>query len=562
MKSALLLHHLDDAVYIENKWGKDLPDIYSHETHFSFFINKYPIQNFYTLHKCENLWVKVEKILAYWYKNSDGIDKTIFNGISWARVVNPSLMIALPALFREYLNIKELVNSYDLVYVSKNEPIFFLGLIEPFRKKIQVYDPGHNNTSLTSSINLRKPQSYPKISIASSLLYFLQRLFINKLVKKDMFMSCWTTKDLIKERKNAIILNGGVNIFKSAYTSSLWVKKDFAPSLNFIEGAINHKIIRDIVLSDDFEFDDIFLNSIYKLIAHVYLENMEHYSTTYTRFLNLYESYKPKSIVLSGVYFDGYQIAAQLAKLKSIKAIYCQDGISSTVCGAVKKRGVLINPFQKPEENCFDIILANGLSNYKYLIDDGVPELNLRLIKPSLLHKYSKGSFHQNDRFQAMIMSYVPMDWNPDGFHGSKVSSLITAIQAARDANLVSIAVKAKHSSEVKWIREALKYSNDFEGVQILVEPLYKCIKKADLIIGGFSTAIFEAHYNKVPYIVFEPHDNGYSDTCLKNSNIIDPKIVARDAATLTKFVVDKRNSIVGEYEFMFYGESIVSADI
>jgi len=562
MKSALLIHHLDDAEYIEKNWKDDLPDLYSHETHFIFFLRKFDIKNFYSLYKADNLWIKVEKILAYWYKNSDGIDKTIFNGISWARVVNSSLMIAMPSLFREYLNFKVLINSYDVIFISKNEPLFFLKLIDQFKEKIQIYDPGHNHRSLTTSINLRKPQSYPNLSFGSNFLYFVQKTFINKLAQKDMFLNCWTTKDLIKKRKNAIIVNGGINIFKSAYTSSSGLKIEFVPSLNIIQKAINQEIIKDIVLSDSDEYDGIFLDSISKLIAHVYSENIVHYSATYKRFLKLYESYKPKSIILPGVYFDGYQIAAQLAKYRGIKAIFCQDGMPSTVSGAIKKKGALINPFQKCDENSFDTILANGMSNYMYFIDDGVPEENLRLITPSLLHKHRKNKIHVNKKYQVMIMSYVPMDWNPDGFHGSKISTLITAIQAAKNAGITSIAIKAKHITEIKWIKEALKYSSDFEMVEIIAGPLYTCINRAELIIGGFSTAAYEAHYNEIPYIVFEPYENGYSDNCIQNSNIIDPKIVARDSVTLTKFIASKKTSIVGEHEFMFSGESIISVDL
>ena len=64
--------------------------------------------------------------------------------------------------------------------------------------------------------------------------------------------------------------------------------------------------------------------------------------------------------------------------------------------------------------------------------------------------------------------------------------------------------------------------------MEILEGKFYEHVNKAKAVVGGISTAVAECAIAGVPYFIFEPHENGYSDELIDKSLVIQLKKIAR----------------------------------
>ena len=82
------------------------------------------------------------------------------------------------------------------------------------------------------------------------------------------------------------------------------------------------------------------------------------------------------------------------------------------------------------------------------------------------------------------------------------------------------------------------------DRVDVLVGTFSEHVPNAEFIIGGISTAVAESMMASVPYLIFEPVSNGYSDEFLFNSTTLSTASIARDKASLIQMVQARTNSI------------------
>jgi len=63
---------------------------------------------------------------------------------------------------------------------------------------------------------------------------------------------------------------------------------------------------------------------------------------------------------------------------------------------------------------------------------------------------------------------------------------------------------------------------------------------------------------HEVPYIIFEPQENGYSDLLLMQSSVLEIKRIARTLDDLLRFVEDGRSSIeVNARSYLYSSEAL-----
>ena len=106
-----------------------------------------------------------------------------------------------------------------------------------------------------------------------------------------------------------------------------------------------------------------------------------------------------------------------------------------------------------------------------------------------------------------------------------------------------------KSESEQKnFFLSRLKNSNIM--IDISTKPFQDVIHYSKNIIGGISTAVYEAVYFKKNYFVYHPKQMGLGD--LKNfSAVLNKKNISKNLKDLKKNILQKKTSVISNYNFI-----------
>ena len=142
-------------------------------------------------------------------------------------------------------------------------------------------------------------------------------------------------------------------------------------------------------------------------------------------------------------------------------------------------------------------------------------------------------------------MTAIPNHYNPVANIESPKETLRIALDVALQNTDMRIGIKLKDSRiEDQFVRQVISDLAANDRVDVLVGTFSEHVPKAEFIIGGISTAVAESMMASVPYLIFEPVSNGYSDEFLFNSTTLSTASIARDKASLIQMVQARTNSI------------------
>jgi hypothetical protein len=141
------------------------------------------------------------------------------------------------------------------------------------------------------------------------------------------------------------------------------------------------------------------------------------------------------------------------------------------------------------------------------------------------------------------------MTWIPKNHLVSNTASpketLLVALEVALQHTGKRIGIKVKDERlEGSYVRKVISDLAADDRVDILVGAFAEHVQKTEFVIGGISTAVAESMMAGVPYLIFEPMDNGYSDEFLSTSQTLSLANIARDKASLVQMVSERTNSI------------------
>jgi hypothetical protein len=77
------------------------------------------------------------------------------------------------------------------------------------------------------------------------------------------------------------------------------------------------------------------------------------------------------------------------------------------------------------------------------------------------------------------------------------------------------------------------------------------------MMVGGLSTGIVEAFNLNLPYYIYEPLENGYSDKSLE-SRALNPERIARTLAELRENILSKRQTVIRSREELLGGSKVM----
>ena len=547
-KIVVLLNHSEDLGGIKKEFGRNIQMIH-HEQHTRQILKHIPLDYFYEAsHGDFKAHEEVKYLALNWHRDEQGRDLSFNQGISPGQIISGSARIAFASYYREYNAIKRWLNHVEIFYVSQNEHPRFLQVAKSFGDTIQTYDPGHTYSCLKSACGERILGEFPVIHRLSRAARLVQKP-IMPLVRrrKQLYVSDWTSGHVADEDPGGLCRNS-LKPWKGFYYS---YKPQFAKEANQVfpkclgdYASVSH--LREVLSRIGAIWDDTLLSLCSTYLQENYRKYRSMFLRTYAVHRELFHYYQPDLVSVPGEAMEGFTLIIQLAKSMGITTRYLVDGY-----------GILATePLYRDEtgENwLFDEFAGFGKGGRdNYLLAGVRPEQCILMTAPLLKHHENLPA--QKKCYDAIVMTWVPMSLNPysrEEFGGQIAADVIRLLL---ELDKQKIAVKIKSELQRTLYETVLKAEGLLDKVDILSGFFYTHVLKAEYIIGGISSAVAESFYHGIPYYIYEPYENGYSDAMIEKSKIISPEGVARTIDELRINIIKGRIAVQVSREYMFGG--------
>jgi len=484
-----------------------------------------------------------------WHRDVAGNDLLANGGLSIAEVFSTGLLICVPGVCREYFALAYWCERYDCVQVSCNEPDSFLNIAKNFSPRVQIYDPGHRQTSLLKSFSERVLR-VPPLDWRLRILRQLQTPFLPTLRGRTLALNAWTLGEYA--RKNAWLTENSRFPWRSAYArrpSQICLDEaERLVPLNF-DAEFSPRHLAAVLQRIDVRWEHALIELLSEKMTERYDLYRSYFVTMLAQYQDLLDSYCPGELVLTSEFYEPHLLAAQMARVRGIKVSWLVDGYP--VVELTKRIGKAVVGPQK-----FDRIYAVANQHAMRLLRTAPATQELLTVFPPILLQHRVDGCAQK-RFDAIVMTSVPFDMNLQGRNGSCPDSLIEALRVATDAGLQRLAVKIKHFTEKSWIVPVLEKAGYLRRVTLLEGPFSVHVGSAHRVIGGISSAVGEAAYHGIPYYVYEPVANGYSEEQINSTVVISKGGVARTPEELAELLKRPEGSVIADRNLLFGTEYV-----
>jgi hypothetical protein len=474
---------------------------------------------------------------------SNGSDLVDSMGISAAQILTGSIQIGLATQIREYLAVAHWCTRLEKIFVPIDELGFLRNTLVGLSEKIEHYEPPNAYQSFSRSSERRQLSDY--LSLDRGWL-IQTALRIVSLVQPILFRK---TRLPCK-----IIFSDRTNLDQQFNGRCLWTnhKKLYKSALIYVTKKELNKS-NDLLRDQDISFvngDWIFqvIQRKYKYIPEpvseiiaAYLvkhfnDNRENVALYVAQMNLLFKNYNVRSIQIPSESLEPYVAALQIAKIQGAKTSLRIDGHDATGLSVPTLRSsdgteYLLDDFYVCSDLLYESAIEKGFLNYQMIRENSV-----------FLDTAYKS---QNPRFDVMVMTWIPNNNNPQALVDSPSMTLETTLRVVGAVITGKIAIKIKdESTELEYVEAVIHKLCFSERIEILMGNFSEHVQSSRLIIGGIGSAIAEAMINNVPYLAYEPVDNGYSRKLLTENNVLSNVRIAlneRDLLDLLIASVDVR---------------------
>ena len=489
--------------------------------------------------------IDVDWFCHNWYRDQNGLDLTLFDGVSYGQALTGSLKIAMASVVRDYHALTRLKGSHSQVLLPANSPRILQEVAGEVFQELKIID-GDFTKSDGAWLEERVLRDYLSFKIP-----FVPSFIINcmRAVQKVAFT---TTRDV--ER---LVIGDWTNLgVQHDSVPTLWTNyyKSFG-SCAFICAPSSRKIRRLKSTSayaevfDGIEIDEVLRGhlkppsqtlqaAITKVLLRILKENSQWIAFYQIQIKELLNRYRPAHIELPAELFEPYSVALMIANQKSIPATLMIDGhdISGTYIPVLRDQANKSLRFSK--------LVSYSQDQENTAKKLGIDE-SMIIRRESLFWRWYRNQSGKAREYGFIIMTSIPNNYNPVANIESPKETLRFALEVALQHTDKRIGIKVKDLKiEKSFVKKVVSDLAANDRVDILVGTFSEHVHKAEFVIGGISTAAAESMMASVPYLIFEPESNGYSDEFLFNSTTLSTASIARDKASLIQMVQARTNSI------------------
>ena len=499
-------------------------------------------------------------IVLNWYRDKKGLDVFFKNNLSISQILSRRIFFNFANDFRNYKCITEILKNNDRIFISKNTSSSLKRIQKIYKNKINFFEDNTNNDDKLNNYNsIERALFYrPKINIKHKVLSFIQLFFLKFFQNKILCESDWSSKDFFINRKD-ILLSNSIFFFKSYY--NIINKKYLILYQNILPIKIDKNELSKLYF---FEKNSKNKNSILnkdlsKLliisIEEEYRNNRNKIIETCALYHSIFNYYKPRSLIISGLTAFSNIIAVQIAKINNIETQLCVDGYlvyyhSFDWFKDQHNKKLLFDKYFSFGDAMKDIYTDKLNLNKNQIINTSFPHLDL--------HKRDLNKNIKNiNKYDSMIFAYSPTIINPNILWDSQIFIESDIIYTLNKLNFKKIAIKFKTGLKISSqqirsyknyydiIKEKYNYEIDIEIDFIFSKELYEVVDCSNFIIGSLTSGVIESLYRNVPYIIYEPPINGNFDESFIDSKIFNTDTIARDIKKLEFMIENKKQSVI-----------------
>ena len=503
-----------------------------------------------------------ETMSKLWYRNNTGIDQTVYGGISIGSSLEGSIEIAFATCLRYYDAMYFWKDRVSELVVSESEGELFKIVAAEFGSFISYRPAESNEKSLLAHFEqrnvskIRLPSSEPLYRLAHRLMRILSLTIRSRKESGQetvLVIGDWTNKKRIDSSQknykytNRWSLKGGAFMVRSLARRRIYLK-NLPSQINDEQIRVNLETRLDAMnISNAGQIASI----LTKVTNHLYLSSRYALADMCAVTSELIDFYQTSELELTSDRYEPFAVAVQIAATKGMRVRIVADGHDSAGLSSPRLRNsdntsFLVDEFCIAGYGCARRILRqSSLSDVIKVIDSPMLSIYEELMdKP------------HDIKFSVIIMTWIPRNDRVAGLPDSPFETLFRALEIALEKFSGCIGIKIKHELERPYVELCVQQLNAMGRVKILTGYFYEHIFDTGLVIGGISTAVAECMIVRVPYIVFEPYNNGYDDEDI--FGVLSPfgrDLVARNEQQLRKLVEEPTSSVIITREEMLYSK-------
>lgn len=463
------------------------------------------------------------RCLAYnWFRNSDGVDQTVVDGISIGETIASTLWCGFVSIAHYYQEFSTASQTDESINLPSDSSRLMTRVASIFFKVTSTAPPIQNyqcDEFLMYAIHVPKA---PLASIFRSaqrpFRFWIRRrntLVIPHAFTKQSFRK--KTESLEMYRKS--ILRGAAPRLKRKFV----IDGETIFGLEMINH-FSYRNFAETLRRHNADWDSKLIELCVAYAKDAYREMRQHLIDCFALYRDLFENYKPKICVLPSDSFPSFVIAYQICRMHGIGTLSYVDGYPV----------IAVWPIARDEMGknwIVDQVAAYDADHRESILKLGFPESRILLAESP----FGKLQIRNMVVYDFIIMSWFANSFSMGSDHTSPVTTMNSALDVVISKGAKSIAIKIKSVDEKRYIIPLIK---DLPiPVDILDGNFYEHVTKARAVIGGISTALKECAYAQIPYFVFEPRGNGYSDELINRSLVVKIQNVARTPDELKRLI-------------------------
>ncbi len=487
------------------------------------------------------------RIAAEWFRDESGRDCFEHEGISIGSSLLGSIEISLATALRDFIALRWWSRKVDsLVAAEIESPLFKLAAQEfegfvKFRPAVagEKFWFSDSHERMTQSIVLPSNSSLYRgahrlFRVGQTLLQSKKARSGGVLVFGDWTQSGTRYSDQPHRFTNVFsLVNGAFLLEQRRYVAE--AEDDYRLTLN--ENEVRDRVFK-LIKSMELAELDLTADLCAKVICREFKKARAALVKIHAVVAEAFDYYKPDAVQVSGILYEPYAIAMQLASRRGIFIRLVGDGHDSSGLMHPRLRSsdgtrFLINEFCVGGRGCAQRIIRRGVP----------PEIVRAIDSPMFaVHPGAKRSSIDLD---IIIMTWSQVNINVSALPDSPARTLYKALSVAGVECSGLIGIKLKSLIERRYVEAVVEELGLTQRVKILEGKFVDYVLSTPLVVGGLSTTAAECAIHGVPYVIFEPRENGYSDDIFGLDSPVSIETVARDEADLVRLIRDRRPGVV-----------------
>ena len=469
------------------------------------------------------------KFLAFnYYRNSNREDQTIVGGVSIGETIACVLWQGFASIAHYYEEFNTESHRTKQLELQSDASRLRQTVASVFYKVTTTGAPsGHyqNDESFLQSSHL-------PVAPLVRLFRFAQFPFKYWIRRKSvLFITNWATQSIARSQRDSIelfrksLFGGAAPIIKRKY-----IRHGEIIFIEAVEDLFSRNKFVETLARFDSQWDEALVELCVSYAKNIYSEMRPQLVACFALYSDLLDNYKPRVCCLPSDSFPNWLIVYQICRTRGIRTHSYVDGYPVTAIWPIARDrsglGWLV-----------DEVAAFGDAHKKMVLDLGFPEERVFLVEAP----FAKLQRINKPKYDFIIMSWFANCFSMYGNHLSVISTMKSALDIVVSSGAKSVGIKIKTPVEKMYILPLLK---DFPiQVDILEGRFFEHVTKAKAVIGGISTALAECAIAGVPYYIFEPFENGYSDENLRTSVVTKLENVARTPSELICLIASDKSS-------------------